>query len=173
MAYCVACYVIAVLMQRRSMAMQRPRTPAYLRAALRSYDLITAFEVFEHLSHPSVSLAGLFHSNPRFIIASTEIYSGQDVSWWYLTPHQGQHVFFYSRDALRSLASRHHYSYYEISGRYVFAREPLTRYRLWACRNLLRGDYFNYSEQPCRFPKHGPGFFEIRLGRVVSLYDHD
>jgi Methyltransferase domain len=98
----------------------------------RTYDLITAFEVFEHLPQPSVSLASLFQSKPRFIIASTEIYSGQDTSWWYLGPRQGQHVFFYSRAALCWLASRHSYSYYEINGRHIFSREPLTRPRQWA-----------------------------------------
>jgi hypothetical protein len=111
-------------------------TPTYARlfegSLTRSYDLITAFEVFEHLPHPSVSLAALFQTKPRFIIASTELYSGQDASWWYLAPLQGQHVFFYSSSALRWLASRYRYSYYEINGRHVFAKEPLTRPRLWA-----------------------------------------
>jgi hypothetical protein len=96
----------------------------------RNYDLITAFEVFEHLPRPAETLAHLFQARPRFIIASTEVYSGHDATWWYLA--QGQHVFFYSRDALRLLASRHRYSYYEIHGWHVFAREPLGRGRLWA-----------------------------------------
>ena len=41
------------------------------------YDLITAFEVFEHLPYPSSSLQRLFEVEPRFIVGSTEIYSGQ------------------------------------------------------------------------------------------------
>jgi Methyltransferase domain len=108
----------------------------------RPYDLITAFEVFEHLPSPSHTLGRLFEARPRFIIASTEIYSGQDATWWYLCPSQGQHVFFYSRKALRSLAVRHRYSYYDINGRHVFAREPLSRVRLKAILRLTSGRIF-------------------------------
>ena len=43
----------------------------------RQYDLVTAFEVFEHLPYPSVSLDHLFKSKACFIIGSTEVYSGQ------------------------------------------------------------------------------------------------
>jgi hypothetical protein len=105
----------------------------------RSYDLLTAFEVFEHLPYPSMSLDHLFESKPRFIIGSTEIYSGQDSTWWYLSPQSGQHVFFYSRTALRLLAARHEYSYYEVNGRHVFTKQPLTPLRLRAISCLTSG----------------------------------
>jgi hypothetical protein len=106
------------------------------------YDLITAFEVFEHLANPANALGRLFESKPRFVIASTETYSGQDASWWYLCPSQGQHVFFYSTKALRSLAQRYEYSYYEINGRHLFSREPLTRVQLQAILRLTSGRLF-------------------------------
>jgi hypothetical protein len=106
------------------------------------YDLITAFEVFEHLPDPSVTLAHLFQSRPRFLIASTEIYSGQDASWWYLCPGQGQHVFFYSRKALRSLALDHRYSYYDVNGRHLFSAEPVSRVRLLTILRLTAGRLF-------------------------------
>jgi Methyltransferase domain len=51
----------------------------------KQYDLITAFEVFEHLPQPGATLDQLFRT-PRFIIASTEVYSGQESNWWYLGP---------------------------------------------------------------------------------------
>jgi Methyltransferase domain len=106
------------------------------------YDLITAFEVFEHLPNPAVSLASIFGAKPRFIIASTELYSGQDHTWWYLAPSHGQHVFFYTRGALQSLAQSYAYSYYEISGRHVFTREPLTWFAQRAVTQLTSSILF-------------------------------
>jgi hypothetical protein len=102
----------------------------------RQYDLITAFEVFEHLPNPGATLSQLFRARPRFMIASTEVYSGQDSSWGYLGPpgHAGGgHVFFYSRDGLKLVAQRNRYVYYPMCGsRHLFAREPLTREQSWA-----------------------------------------
>jgi 2-polyprenyl-3-methyl-5-hydroxy-6-metoxy-1,4-benzoquinol methylase len=152
-------------------------TPTYARlfegSLTRNYDLITAFEVFEHLPHPSVSLKDLFQSKPRFIIASTEIYSGQDATWWYLAPHQGQHVFFYSRDALRSLASHHRYSYYEINGRHVFAKEPLTRPRLWAISHFTSGRLFQIFRATLPFSETWTWVLRDLTKATVSLGDYD
>jgi Methyltransferase domain len=121
-------------------------TPTYARsfegALTDGYDLITAFEVFEHFPNPSESVAHLFQVQPRIIIASTEIYSGQDSNWWYLGPQHGQHVFFYSSKALHWLAAQHGYSYYIINGRHLFAKQPLTRCRLWAISRLSSGRLF-------------------------------
>jgi Methyltransferase domain len=116
--------------------------PSFEGTLTRGYDLITAFEVFEHLPHPSSSLQRLFEVEPRFIVGSTEIYSGQDSSWWYLSPHTGQHVFFYSPKALELLARRYRYSYYAINGVHVFAREPISRFRLSAIARLTSGKLF-------------------------------
>jgi Methyltransferase domain len=110
-------------------------TPTYARGfegnLARNYELITAFEVLEHLPQPRAALDGLFETGPRFIIASTEIYSGQDSSWWYLAPREGQHIFFYSRHALQVLASRHGYAYYPVHGWHLFAKQPLTQTQAW------------------------------------------
>ena len=148
-------------------------TPTYayqFRGSLeRQYDLITAFEVFEHLPNPSDALANLFDTRPKFIIASTEIYSGQDANWWYLCPSQGQHVFFYSSRALRSLAQHHRYSYYDINGRHLFCKEPLTRV---SCRQffaLRTGECSNCSEQLCHFRRHGPGLFGITRRQLGAI----
>jgi hypothetical protein len=72
-------------------------------------DLLTAFEVFEHLPDPATDLAGLFATDPVALLATTSIYSGQGPDWWYLIPETGHHIFFYSEEALKIIADRHGY----------------------------------------------------------------
>ena len=81
-------------------------------------DLVLAFEVLEHFADPVRDLAGLFSSKPTAIFASTELFSGQDEFWWYLTPETGQHVFFYSAEAVLEIAKRFGYRLFR-SGNYL------------------------------------------------------
>ena len=95
-----------------------------------SYDLVTAFEVFEHFPNPRELLDQLFQCRPEFLLASTEPYRGNELDWWYLAPNTGQHVFFYSEGALRWIAARFSYHYYTINGRHLFAKTRLSRLQL-------------------------------------------
>jgi hypothetical protein len=69
-------------------------------------ELLLAFEVLEHFENPQRDLQTLFQSKPRALLASTVPYDTQGSDWWYLTPETGQHVFFYSRAAMRLIAER-------------------------------------------------------------------
>lgn len=84
--------------------------------------VITAFEVFEHLPNPALDLEELFDLRPQLLIFSTEIYEGQPADWWYLDPATGQHVFFYSRAALDSIAARYGYRLVFLDPVWAFVR---------------------------------------------------
>jgi hypothetical protein len=91
-----------------------------------SFEVVTAFEVFEHLPSPYDDLANLFHLSPEVLIASTEPYKmDYDKSWWYLSPNTGQHVFFYSQNALHSIGDRFGYSLQSVGGWHIFTRRPI------------------------------------------------
>jgi methyltransferase family protein len=72
-------------------------------------DLVIAFEVLEHFSCPRRDLDNLFCLNPKVLFVSTGIYADQQRDWWYLAPESGQHVFFYSKKALRMIADKYGY----------------------------------------------------------------
>ena len=74
----------------------------------RTYDVVTALEVFEHLTDP-LRVARKLRSvlnDAGTLVLSTGIYDPQKhgKDWPYLAPATGQHVTFWSRGALRHLA---------------------------------------------------------------------
>lgn len=68
-------------------------------------DLVTAFEVFEHLVDPVAEMRRLLDSAPAVLI-STELIPGQTPSpdWWYLGPDHGQHIGFFRFATLQWMA---------------------------------------------------------------------
>lgn len=77
------------------------------------YNLITAFEVFEHVPQPDAMMASLARllDEPGLLLFSTLVSEGQIVpgkrlTWWYASPRNG-HISLFTRKSLKLLAKRH------------------------------------------------------------------
>jgi SAM-dependent methyltransferase len=77
---------------------------------LGKFDLITAFEVFEHVPDIQVLMSNLLSllSPNGLVLFSTllsdgNIHSNQRISWWYASPRNG-HISLFSRNSLSILA---------------------------------------------------------------------
>jgi Methyltransferase domain len=71
--------------------------------------LITAFEVFEHFAEPKLDLDHLLGLQAPLVIFTTWFCDGQPEDWIYFVPECGQHVFFYTEQAMRDVAATHGY----------------------------------------------------------------
>jgi hypothetical protein len=110
-----------------------------------SYDVVTSFEVFEHLAEPKTELAGILKLKPMLWIFSTQLYGQQAQNWSYFGPSQGRHVFFYSERALQDFASGHDYSFIRGRHLHIFVRRDANRYLRnrrseYLTRSILRGN---------------------------------
>lgn len=92
------------------------------------YDVVTAFEVVEHLPDPAATFS-LLGALTDTLIFSTELNDGVTdfESWWYRAPFGGQHIAFYSEQSLRHLASQLGMTYSRVphSMLHVMSRHPL------------------------------------------------
>lgn len=87
--------------------------------------ILSCFELFEHLVAPAADLAALFALRPALLVASTKLCDGQGADWRYLVPETGQHVFFYARRTMETIAARHGYGYVNRGDYHLFLRDPL------------------------------------------------
>jgi hypothetical protein len=87
--------------------------------------LMTAFEVVEHFANPSSELVQLFSPRPKVLLVGTFVYKNQSKDWWYIAAEAGQHVFFYSPDAIRWIADQYGYSSMLVADYVLFVQEPL------------------------------------------------
>jgi 2-polyprenyl-3-methyl-5-hydroxy-6-metoxy-1,4-benzoquinol methylase len=71
------------------------------------FELITSFEVFEHLSNPPTEISEMMKKG-RSLVFSTEIIPKIKIQsvddWWYFSPDAGQHISFYSLKSLSAIA---------------------------------------------------------------------
>jgi 2-polyprenyl-3-methyl-5-hydroxy-6-metoxy-1,4-benzoquinol methylase len=73
-----------------------------------TYELLTAFEVFEHLVNPIDEIATML-TRSRSLLFTTLVPPADPhklASWWYLTLEHGQHISLYSLKSLQILAER-------------------------------------------------------------------
>lgn len=72
------------------------------------YDVVTAFELFEHLENPISEVKNILKTyDPKAIIFSTTLHNGNpNKNWWYFAPEGGQHLTMYTRRSLEILAQK-------------------------------------------------------------------
>ncbi len=73
-----------------------------------TFELLTAFEVFEHLDDPLAEIEKMLGYSPNLLF-STLLVPGEPNAaedWWYFGPDHGQHIAFYTLPALQAIARK-------------------------------------------------------------------
>ncbi len=94
------------------------------------YELVTAFEVFEHLSDPLPEVEAMLQFSDS-ILFSTELLPASNPrpgEWWYYAPQTGQHISFYSYDSLQKFSDRLGLNYYtNHNSQHILSRRKLSK----------------------------------------------
>jgi hypothetical protein len=75
----------------------------------KEYELVTAFEVFEHLANPVKEIEKILRYSDS-ILFSTQLVNSADTAlenWWYIAPEHGQHVAFYDIKTLHYIGAKY------------------------------------------------------------------
>ncbi|MGL5271457.1 MAG: class I SAM-dependent methyltransferase [Selenomonadaceae bacterium] len=116
--------------------------PEFCKGALTNkYDVITAFELFEHFANPVEEIAEIFKLTDN-IIFSTNLLpepAPQPDEWWYFALDSGQHISFYTRKSLMVLADKWNKHYTGVNDIHIFLKEKIAD---WKIKLIYR--YYKY-----------------------------
>jgi len=74
----------------------------------KKYELLTAFEVFEHLADPMSEIQAMSKVSDNILFSTDLLPSPAPPinKWWYYAPEHGQHIAFFTLKSLMVLAER-------------------------------------------------------------------
>lgn len=81
-----------------------------------NFELITMFEVAEHLENPIEIFEKLLNHSSNILFSTEIIPKNKTITsvndWWYFIPSTGQHISLFSENSLKSLAIKFNLNYY-------------------------------------------------------------
>lgn len=91
------------------------------------YDVITSFEMLEHLPNPMEMFERLFSLSDT-LICTTEIiphHPPKIKEWWYYATESGQHIAFYTKESLQVVANKFGKNLYAKHGIIIFSSKDI------------------------------------------------
>jgi hypothetical protein len=103
-------------------------------------DMLTSFEVIEHFADTRKEFAELLECGAKVVLLSTGFYKGQGPQWWYISADTGQHIFFFSKKALRAFGQEHGFHVHFLSG-FTLMLKRAAPIRTFLLRVILRKEF--------------------------------
>jgi hypothetical protein len=94
------------------------------------YELLTAFEVFEHLVNPHKEIEKMLGLSQN-ILFTTELIppsNPKPEDWWYYGLEHGQHISFYARRTLEFIARKHNLHFYSANALHLLSKKKINKH---------------------------------------------
>ena len=95
------------------------------------YELLTAFEVFEHFDKPVDELEKMVKLSDSILFSTVTL--PQEIpqkDWWYYAFEHGQHISFYSEKTLKTLSQKFDMNFYSFKNLFLMTRRKLNPLKL-------------------------------------------
>lgn len=93
----------------------------------KKYDLITSFEVFEHLPNPLDDIEKMLEISDNILFSTLLIpQTIPSHDWWYYGFNHGQHISFYSKQTLETIARKFKLNYTGTNQIHIFSKKKIS-----------------------------------------------
>ena len=101
------------------------------------YDVLTSFEMFEHLVNPLETIQALSSLADTIVFSTALVPKGRPKTneWWYFCLDHGQHVAFYTKESLRICAGKIGMNYYNLGNLHIMTKVKLPELKLHVLSN--------------------------------------
>lgn len=139
------------------------------------FEVVTAFEIFEHLANPIEEIDKLFGYSDS-IVFSTELIPDKKITtendWWYFAPEGGQHIAFYTTKTFDIIAEKFNCHFYSngkdlhILTKKVLNQNPLAFTKRTTWDKVV--DRFTGILQKTKNNKPAPVYLPSKIGEDVQ-----
>jgi phage pi2 protein 07 len=141
-----------------------------------NFELVTAFEVFEHLTNPLGEIEEMLPYGKN-ILFSTEIVpenTTQPTDWWYFSLETGQHVAFYTIKALEFISKKFNKHFYtDGKGLHLFCDEQLSSNPFDKNTIVLKKENYFIRKMRRTLRRFDSYLYENSIPKKESLLDFD
>ena len=139
-----------------------------------NYEMLTAFEVFEHLENPIEEIEKML-SYSDSILFSTELHDDipnpTPSTWWYYVPETGQHISLFSKRSLEVLAERFKMNYYNHINIHLFTKKTIDKKafdNVFKNKSSLRKIIDSFKKPESILPSLLPRDFELIKNKLLK-----
>ena len=143
------------------------------------YNILTAFEVLEHLTNPIEEIKKMFNFSDIFLF-STELVPSNEISeiekWWYIVPEGGQHISFYNKLTFQQIESLLNVYYYtdnnnlHILSKNVISKNPFEDTKKIKNRFIIKR-FINKIVN--KFNNFNSGLMNDNKPKSLTMIDHE
>ena len=126
------------------------------------FDLVTAFEVFEHMTNPIIEIQSILKFSDNLLF-STELQPNAEMKsiddWWYFIPETGQHISLHTVKSLEFIANKLGYRFYtngktlHLFTKTTLSVDPFRGERLPFFIRKMQKIVNNYLKKRCVYPE--------------------